>query len=440
MQNTSFPPLKVQGSYPQTIQYLYDRLPVFHHIGSAAYKPGLENTIRLMDALGNPHNRYRTIHIAGTNGKGSVSHLLAAILQQAGYKVGLYTSPHLVEFEERIRVNGKMIDQQYVVDFVEQHKKLFDEIEPSFFEATMAMAFDYFAYSNVDVAVVEVGLGGRLDSTNIIQPKLSVITNISFDHMEFLGDTLEKIAFEKAGIIKLNTPVVIGEVLAQTRPVFEAKAKELNAPLYFAEEQITVAFKNYEGDKMRIETSDNEFVVGLCGNYQLKNIATTLAAVQQLKRLNFEIPHVALVSGLENVNQISRFQGRWQELQHSPKVIADTGHNVAGIQFVVEQLKAQTYKTLHIVIGMVSDKDITAVLAILPKDAKYYFTQANISRALPANELKQKGETFGLNGTAYMSVEQAINHALQNADSEDFVFIGGSNFIVGEALATWQKK
>ena len=440
MQNTSFPPLEVRGSYPQTIQYLYDRLPVFHHIGSAAYKPGLENTIRLMDALGNPHNRYQTIHIAGTNGKGSVSHLLAAILHQAGYKVGLYTSPHLVEFGERIRVNGKMIDQQYVVDFVEQHKKLFDEIEPSFFEATMAMAFDYFAYSNVDVAVVEVGLGGRLDSTNIIQPKLSVITNISFDHMEFLGDTLEKIAFEKAGIIKLNTPVVIGEVLAQTRPVFEAKAKELNAPLYFAEEQITVAFKNYEGDKMRIETSDNEFVVGLCGNYQLKNIATTLAAVQQLKKLNFEIPHVALVSGLENVNQISGFEGRWQALQHSPKVIADTGHNVAGIQFVVKQLKAQTYKTLHIVIGMVSDKDITAVLAILPKDATYYFTQANISRALPANELKQKGETFGLNGTAYMSVEQAVNHALQNADSEDFVFIGGSNFIVGEALATWQKK
>ncbi len=423
-------------SYSDTIQYLYDRLPVFHHVGSAAYKPGLDNTIRLMNALNNPHTRYRTIHIAGTNGKGSVSHMLAAVLQQAGYKVGLYTSPHLVDFGERIRVDGKMIDQQYVIDFVQNHQDLFSKIEPSFFEATMAMAFNYFADCEVDVAVIEVGLGGRLDSTNIIQPELSVITNISFDHVGFLGDTLEKIAFEKAGIIKPNTPVVVGETLPETRPVFETKAKEENAAIYFAEERLIASFVAYESAKMHVTTSDNKsFVVGLSGMYQLKNIATVLTAIKQLNKLDFEINENAIKHGLEQVTEITGLQGRWQLLQQHPTTIADTGHNVGGIQFVVEQLKAQNYKTLRIVIGMVNDKDVSSVLALLPKEAVYYFTQANIIRALPAEELLKKAESYGLKGTYYNSVKQAILTSLSEAKTDDFIFIGGSNFIVGEALA-----
>lgn len=422
-------------SYSETIHYLYDRLPVFHQIGGAAYKPGLENTIRLMNALNNPQNSFKTIHIAGTNGKGSVSHMLAAILQEAGYNTGLYTSPHLVDFRERIRVNGKMIEQQYVVDFVEQNKDLFDEIEPSFFEATMAMAFNYFAFKNVDVAIIEVGLGGRLDSTNIIQPELSVITNISFDHVGFLGDTLDKIAFEKAGIIKNNTPVVIGEALPETRPVFVSKAENENAPIYFAEELIQVLFKSGENDKMIVSTSDNRnFTVGLTGNYQLKNIATTLISIEQLKLLDFKISDVSLQSGLENVVKLTELQGRWQVIQQSPKVVADTGHNVAGITYVVEQLKNELFITLHFVIGMVNDKDINAVLSLLPKNAMYYFTQANVQRAQPAIALKDMAEKFELNGRAYNSVKEAVETAIQNAKPNDLVFIGGSNFVVGEAL------
>ena len=430
-------PFEDKGSlYDQTIQYLYDRLPVFHHIGSAAYKPGLNNSILLMSALKNPQKDYPTIHIAGTNGKGSVSHLLAAVLQQSGYKVGLYTSPHLVDFRERIRVNGKMIDQQYVIDFVADHKNLFQEIEPSFFEATMAMAFDYFSDRKVDIAIIEVGLGGRLDSTNIIRPEISVITNISFDHMGFLGDTLEKIAFEKAGIIKQNIPVVIGETVPETREVFESKVIEEDAPIYYAEEFIQVTFKKYENDCMIVETSDNKtYRVGLCGNYQLKNIATTLTAINQLKELDYKISTDSVMKGFEKVTEITGLKGRWQVLQHSPVVIADTGHNIGGFRYIVEQLKSQTYKTLRIVIGMVNDKDISAVLAILPKNALYYFTQAGIERALPANEFMMKGKSYSLHGMAYPTVIQAVAAAIDESDPEDFVFIGGSNFVVGEALA-----
>lgn len=428
-------------NYKQTLQYLYDRLPVFHHVGAAAYKPGLENTIRLMNALNNPQSLYRTIHIAGTNGKGSVSHFLAAVLQKAGYKTGLYTSPHLVDFRERIRVNGEMIEQKYVVDFVEQHKNLFNEIEPSFFEATMAMAFNYFADSEVDIAVIEVGLGGRLDSTNIIQPILSVITNISFDHVNFLGDTLEKIAFEKAGIIKHKTPVVIGEILPETRPVFEAKAKLENAPIFYAEEKVKVSLKEYEDDKMVVETSENkQFAVGLCGNYQLKNIATTLTAIEQLNKLNLEISETHWHEGLKNVSEITGLKGRWQVLQQNPTIIADTGHNVGGIQFVSEQLKAQTYSTLRIIIGMVNDKDISGVLALLPGDAIYYFTQANIERALSAEILQDKAKSYGLTGNVYLFIEQAIKSALSESESTDLIFIGGSNFVVGEALESLKIK
>ena len=421
--------------YEECIEYLYRQLPVFHHVGGAAYKPGLDNTISLMNVLGNPHKAFRSIHIAGTNGKGSVSHILAAVLQTAGYKVGLYTSPHLVDFGERIRVNGQMIEQQYVVSFVERNKKLFEEIQPSFFEVTMAMAFNYFADCKVDIALIEVGLGGRLDSTNIIQPELSIITNISFDHVGFLGDSLEKIAFEKAGIIKKNTPVVIGELIPETKEVFETKAKLENASVQYAEEQQSVDFIEYRNEKMIVKTTDNkQYTVGLCGIYQLKNIATTLAAIEQLKAQDFRISDEAVSAGLENVCELTGLEGRWQKLQENPLVIADTGHNVGGIQYVVEQLKQQNYKSLRIIIGMVNDKDISAVLAFLPKEAIYYFTQASIERALAAEILEKQAESFGLRGRTYLSVEQAIKSAIIDVDTDDFIFIGGSNFIVGEAL------
>ncbi len=426
-------------TYTDTIQYLYNRLPVFHHVGAAAYKPGFDNTIQLMNALDNPQTKYRTIHIAGTNGKGSVSNMLAAILQTAGYKVGLYTSPHLVHFGERIRVNGEMIDQQYVVDFVENNKDVFSTIEPSFFEATMAMAFNYFAHSKVDVAIIEVGLGGRLDSTNIIHPDLSVITNISFDHVGFLGDTLEKIAFEKAGIIKSSTPVVIGEVLPETRPVFEQKALNENAVIYFAEEQFNVTFKEYLDAKMLVEINNKLLIkCGLCGIYQLKNIATTFSAIEQLNALGYGISEMNILKGFENVVEITGLQGRWQTLQDHPTIVCDTAHNVGGIQFVVDQLKTQRYNKLRIVIGMVNDKDVSSVLNLLPKNAVYYFTQANIVRALSCDELKLKAQNFGLNGVAFNAVKLAVEEAISQSDPEDFVFIGGSNFIVGDALPLFQ--
>ena len=422
-------------NYPEAIEYLYNRLPVFHQIRAAAYKPGLENSIRLMEQLHNPQNEYRIIHVAGTNGKGSVSHFLSAILQSAGYKTGLYTSPHLVDFGERIRVNGKKIQPEYVADFVEKNEKMLDKIQPSFFEATMAMAFRYFADCAVDVAVIEVGLGGRLDSTNIVSPALSVITNISFDHTEFLGNTLAQIAAEKAGIIKPETPVVIGEVVPETRPVFIQKAQEQNSPLTFAEENISVKFIEYSADKMIVETRDDEkLIVGLCGEYQLKNIATVLTAVEELQKLGFAIYREDVKNGLENVIPLTNLQGRWQVISHKPTVVLDTGHNKGGIEYIVHQLKKQHYEKLRIVIGMVKDKDISGVLSLLPRDAVYYFTNAATERALPALKLKEQAERTGLNGKAYSTVEQAVKLALEEAGEKDFVFIGGSNFVVGEAL------
>ena len=448
-------------TYHQTLEYLYNRLPVFHHIGSSAYKPGLTNTIRLMEALGNPYRKYHTIHVAGTNGKGSVSHFLAAILQKAGYKTGLYTSPHLVDFGERIKVNGQMIDQHFVIDFVEQRKTLFDDIEPSFFEATMAMAFDYFAAQQVDVAIVEVGLGGRLDSTNVIEPDLSIITNISFDHVGFLGDTLAKIAYEKAGIIKPNTPVIIGEALSETRPIFEQKAAEMNAHIIFAEEQYQVHPNKEQyssANKMFVDIKceekiklKNPVAIGLLGNYQLKNTATVLSAVAQLNNLikkeNFPptpltidglISEEIIRGGLENVVEITGLQGRWQILQQQPTVIIDTGHNEAGIRQVVEQLQHQQYETLHIVIGMVNDKDISSVLKLLPKNAVYYFTQAAVARALSAQEFQQQAQRFGLQGSSFSNTKDAVTAALKQSKEDDLVFIGGSNFVVGEVLENWE--
>ncbi|MDR1584568.1 MAG: bifunctional folylpolyglutamate synthase/dihydrofolate synthase [Prevotellaceae bacterium] len=448
-------------TYEQALHYLYTRLPVFHRIGSAAYKPGLDNSFRLMKALGNPQRSYRTIHVAGTNGKGSVSHFLAAILQKAGYRTGLYTSPHLVDFGERIKVDGRMIEQAYVIDFVERHKEVFDAIEPSFFEVSMAMAFDYFHACKVDAAIIEVGLGGRLDSTNIIEPDLSVITNISFDHVGFLGDTLAKIAAEKAGIIKRNVPVVIGETLPETLPVFKAKAKEMKTPLIFAEKHYNITSSEKKtpfAGKMIVDVKHVEknsgqlseeqlLTIGLSGDYQLKNTATVLTAIDQLNALikGRRFPPVPpdgegfiseenIRSGLENVVELTGLQGRWQLLRQHPTVVADTGHNEAGIRSVVEQLNRQQYNALHIVIGMVNDKDITAVLALLPKRAVYYFTQAAIERALPAQDLFRQAQKFALKGKVYPKTSDAVKAAVSNVKENDFVFIGGSNFIVGEAI------
>ena len=436
-------------NYQSAIQYLYDRLPVFHHVGSAAYKPGLDNTIKLMNAMNNPQKKFRAIHVAGTNGKGSVSHLLAAVLQSAGYKTGLYTSPHLVDFGERIKINGKMINPGYVVDFIEKNNELFAKVQPSFFEATMAMAFCYFADEKVDIAVIETGLGGRLDSTNIIEPMLSVITNISYDHVAFLGNSLEKIAFEKAGIIKPNTPVVIGEWQSETFSVFERKAKEEGSDLFLSNEVFSKVC--YQQEKMLVENRNKErYLIGLNGDYQLKNLSTVLCAIQVFNKLIAQIEinnaNLRVLSlenirfGIENVVELTGLQGRWQIIQQQPLIVTDTGHNEGGFSYIVQQLQVQKFEKLHIIIGMVNDKDLSAVLKLLPKKAQYYFTQANIIRALPANDLHKQGENYGLTGDSYKSVKDAINSALTVANPDDFIFIGGSNFVVGEALQYFRKQ
>lgn len=423
-------------NYQETIEYLYSQLPVFQREGGSAYKEGLGNSLTLDKYFSYPHRKYKTIHVAGTNGKGSTSHLLAAILQQSGYKVGLYTSPHLVDFRERIRVNGIKIDKQYIVDFVEKHHRLFKSVKPSFFELTMMMAFQYFADMEVDVAVIEVGLGGRLDSTNIISPDLSIITNISFDHTQFLGNTLEKIAAEKAGIIKTNVPVIIGEARDSVKQVFVQTAWKVGAPIIFAEEEriITNSIKTASG--WLIDTKDYLHLKCELGGYaQLKNAATVLCAISELNKRGYSIPSKAIYDGFAYVCEFTGLMGRWQIIQQvNPKIVCDTGHNVGGIQYIVEQLAAERYEKLHIVIGMVNDKDISAVLAILPKSATYYFTKASIPRALNENQLKDMATNVGLQGDAYPTVEAAIKAAKSKATLKDFIFIGGSNFIVADAL------
>ena len=428
------------NTYSEALQYLYDRLPVFHHIGGAAYKPGLDNTIKLLNAFDNPQQKFKCIHIAGTNGKGSVSNMLSAVFQSAGYKTGLYTSPHLVDFGERIRVDGQMIAQNYVIEFVKKHQSVFDEIQPSFFEATMAMAFCYFADKQVDIAIIETGLGGRLDSTNIVIPLLSVITNISFDHVAFLGDTLEKIAFEKAGIIKTGIPVVVGEWLPETKPVFEKTASEKNAPIYFAEE----TFDKYyiENQKLVVESSLGKIVSDLSGKYQLRNLSTVLKSLEVFRANysnDFTIDNKKILHGLENVCTLTGLQGRWQTLQSKPKVITDTGHNEAGIAFVCEQLQQQNFETLRIVIGFANDKDISKILKLLPANAKYYFTQANVQRAMEADKLAEKALSVGLNGAYHNSVKESVKAAINEAAPEDLIFIGGSNFVVGEAIPLFEQ-
>ena len=404
-------------TYEETVEYLFHVTPVFEKTGASAYKEGLSNTHALDEHFGHPHRQFKTIHVAGTNGKGSCSHTLAAILQSAGYKVGLYTSPHLVDFRERIRINGQCISKEYVVDFVEQERSFFEPLHPSFFELTTAMAFKYFAELAVDIAVIEVGLGGRLDCTNIITPVLSIITNISFDHTQFLGNTLAKIAGEKAGIIKKNVPVVIGETTPETLPVFQKKAAAKSAPLHLAE-----AFE---------VAHDYDFE--LKGLYQQKNKQTILCAVNCLKDV-FTIPEEAIKIGMAHVCELTGLTGRWQTLQTRPLVICDTGHNVGGWQYLAEQIKAQTCKTLRIVFGMVDDKDINTVMQLLPKQAVYYFTQASSHRAIPVHKVQEIAKAHQLEGMTFSNVKDAYQQALSDAHPEDFIFVGGSSYLVADLL------
>ena len=427
-------------NYQETLQWMYQQLPMYQRIGAAAYKADLNNTIALLEHLGNPHRNFKSVHVAGTNGKGSTSHMLASIFQEAGYKTGLYTSPHLRDFRERIRINGEMIPEENVVDFIERNKAQFEKMELSFFEMTVGMAFDYFSNEKVDLAIVEVGMGGRLDSTNLITPELSVITNIGLDHVQFLGDTLEKIAGEKAGIIKEGIPVVIGETQPETHQVFEDKAAECHSPIFFAD-QI------FDCDKIHIDSltqqeydiwKNNELYLETCaiplmGNYQKKNLTTVMCAADLL-RTKFELTDDDIRDGVANVIRNTHLMGRWQILGQEPLTIADTGHNVDGIKEVVSQLAEMNYNKLHFVIGMVNDKDIDHVLQLLPHSCEYYFCKADIPRGLDANILAEKAFSLGLRGNVYSSVRDAYESAVNVAQYDDIIFIGGSNFIVAEIV------
>ena len=423
-------------TYDETVRYLYDSTPVFEHVGASAYKEGLDNTQALDEHFGHPHRCYKTIHVAGTNGKGSCSRTLAAILQSAGCKVGLYTSPHLVDFRERIRVNGVCISEKRIVDFVEQERSFFEPLHPSFFELTTALAFKYFAEQQVDIAVIEVGLGGRLDCTNIITPLLSVITNISFDHTRFLGNTLAKIAGEKAGIIKKGVPVVIGETTAETRPVFAARAREVGAPIRFAEDAPVVRSSvALPGGGREYRLSDGCTVCGeLSGDYQEANMNTVLTAVEELRRQGIALSESDVEQGIAAVSGLTGLMGRWQRLRERPLAVCDTGHNVGGWQLLAPQIAAQPCRQLRIVFGMVDDKDIDAVMRLLPRNAVYYWTQAANHRAIPAPRVQALGSAHGLRGRQYPTVAAALRAAMADAAPDDFVFIGGSSYVVADLL------
>lgn len=425
-------------TYKETTDYLFNSTPLFQNVGKDAYKEGLQNTLTLDAHFQSPHKHYKTIHVAGTNGKGSCSHTLASILQDAGYKVGLYTSPHLVDFRERIRVNGKMITEQAVINFVEENKNLFEEIHPSFFEITTALAFKYFMEEKVDIAVIEVGLGGRLDCTNIINPEISIITNISLDHTQFLGNTLEKIAAEKAGIIKNNVPVVIGETTTETRKVFEETASIKNAPITFAEDNKEVIFSELN-DVSGIDYKTKSYgnIRGeLGGIYQEKNTNTILNAISILVHNGLNITTENIKNGFCRVCESTGLRGRWQIINNKPLTICDTGHNIGGFEYLAKQveLKMRTHKCTRIIFGMVNDKDINGVLSMLPKDATYYFCKASVKRALDEQALTEKAKAFGLNGKTYANVKEAYTDATRDSEAEDFIFIGGSSFIVADLL------
>lgn len=427
-------------NYTQALDYLYAKLPMFTRVGAVAFKKDLHNTLVMCEKLGNPQHQFKSVHVGGTNGKGSTSHMLAAIFQQAGYKTGLYTSPHLKDFRERIRINGEMIPKEFVTDFVEEQKDLMETLSPSFFEVTVAMAFSYFAIEKVDIAIIEVGLGGRIDSTNIITPELSVITNISLDHTNILGNTLAEIAGEKAGIIKPEIPVVIGEQQAETAQVFLNKAAETNSSLTFADQELRITQLHkaelqllasvYKGDQPLYENLE----LDLTGSYQRKNILTVLQAVQTLRANGYQIPDEAIYNALKQVKALTGLQGRWQTLSESPLVICDTGHNIAGISEVIQNINDTPHDQLHIVIGMVKDKDISGVLQLLPKEAHYYFCQPDLERALPAIELAEQAKAYQLIGDVFPTVQLAFHAAKDNADSNDLVFVGGSTFVVAEVL------
>jgi len=427
--------------FQQTLDYLYSALPMFHRVGAAAYKENLDNTFKLCDLLGNPEKGLVCIHVAGTNGKGSTSTMLAAIFKAAGYKVGLYTSPHLKDFRERIRVDGVMVEQKWITNFVDQYKKDFDVIKPSFFEMCTAMAFKYFADQHTDICIIETGLGGRLDSTNVVKPLVSVITNISYDHMNLLGDTLPKIAVEKAGIIKEHIPVVIGEYQEEVAQVFQSKADELKSNLVFASKVWTIESLNYKADTIKFKVlakrveSDKTltFDFKLIGTYQLKNIATVLETIHTLRGSKYELSHEQLKAGLETVNNDS-IAGRWQMIGNDPLVIADTAHNEAGIKYVLDTIATMKYNQLHIVLGVVNDKDLDKILKLFPKEALYYFCKANIPRGLDASILRDKAAEFNLLGKSYFSVRKAYSVARKQAGKNDLIFIGGSTFTVAEVV------
>ena len=425
-------------NYQQTIDYLFSRLPMFSRIGAAAYKSDLTNTLKLCEVLGNPQNKFKSVHIAGTNGKGSTSHILAAILQTSGYKTGLYTSPHLKDFRERIKINGEMVTEEFVIQFTEKIKPVIESIEPSFFEITVAMAFEWFALQKVDIAVIEVGLGGRLDSTNVILPILSVITNISYDHMNLLGNTLQEIANEKAGIIKYKIPVIVGQSAIETKDVFVNRSNELNAPIYFASEKKWVTDWQNKNHQLVITVADistderKQYSLDLTGIYQTKNILTVLTAIEKLIELGWKITDKDIANALIKVKKLNGLHGRWEVIHSTPLTIIDVGHNEDGIKEIVKQLEYYDDKKIHIVIGMVKDKDIDRVLSLLPKYVTYYFTKANIPRALPEHELKAKAALFNLSGNCYGDVNEALQKAVDHAGENDLILICGSVFVVGE--------
>lgn len=425
-------------NYQQTIDYLFTTLPMFSRMGSAAFKKDLTNTLALCNALGNPQTRFKSIHIGGTNGKGSVSHMLAATLHTAGYKTGLYTSPHLYDFRERIRINGEMVNEAYVVRFVERIQPLIEQIQPSFFEITVAMALDYFAEQQVDVAVIEVGLGGRLDSTNIITPELSVITNIGMDHTNILGPTLEAIAGEKAGIIKKGVPVVIGEKQEETAPLFQQTAQSQGAPLSFASEHYRVRDWRFSNDHLAMTIVDesnqteSSYTLDLPGIYQLKNIKTVLQSISVLKQKGWAISGQHIKKALSSVKKLTGLFGRWEIIHHHPTIVLEVAHNEDGIRQMLRHLEQLSYHKLHIVFGMVKDKDADSVVSLLPRNACYYFTQAHIPRALTSEELLEKAKEFNLPGEAYEDVNNALRQAMNNTSKDDLILVCGSIFLVAE--------
>ena len=425
-------------NYQQTLDYLFTRLPMFSRIGAAAYKADLSNTIRLCDALDNPQHKFKSIHIAGTNGKGSTSHMLAAILQTAGYKTGLYTSPHLKDFRERIKINGEMISEEFVIAFTKKIKPLIEETEPSFFEITVAMAFDYFAQQKADIVIVETGLGGRLDSTNIIIPELSIITNIGWDHMNLLGNSLEEIAFEKAGIIKPSIPVIVGEILPETQAVFEKTAKEKKSMLSIASQKRQAVDWNWIKHELVVEVAEKHhndhkiYHLDLAGIYQTKNLLTVLETTSQLQQLGWHIDDKAIHNGLRQTKKLTGLHGRWEIIHTSPLVVLDVAHNADGIRQLVQQAEVTDHNQLHIITGMVKDKEIEKMLALLPENAIYYFTKAQIPRALPEDELMEKAKERGLKGDSFPEVNAALQFAVKHAHPDDLIIVCGSVFLVGE--------